>query len=197
MSQSCNEILASYMENHSWGDPFVAKKKAPFYTESSKKSISLGNLTILSFQIKHILSHTRIVQDSRVFMEFVFPFLLMKSIWKYSMYMSLQPNSLNISWPGTAKYYSFSGARIRMLGKNPAIAHKLYGFLLLYFPLLKLPRRLQKYIFHIDSMYQFTQGMSQSCNEMLASYMENTLGRTSLVGGPLCGEKKGTFLYRK
>ena len=41
----------------------MAKKKAPFYTESSKKSISLGNLTILSFQIKHILSHTRIVQD--------------------------------------------------------------------------------------------------------------------------------------
>ena len=46
----------------------MAKKKAPFYTESSKKSISLGNQTILSFQIKHILSHTRIVQDSRVFM---------------------------------------------------------------------------------------------------------------------------------
>ena len=75
----------------------MAKKKARFYTESSKKSISLGNLTILSFQIKHILSHTRIVQDSRVFIEFVFPFLLMKSIWKYSMYMSLQPNSLKNS----------------------------------------------------------------------------------------------------
>ena len=102
MSQSCNEMLASFMENalartSLVGGPLCGEKKAPFYTESSKKSISLGNLTILSFQIKHILSHTRIVQDSRVFMEFVFPFLLMKSIWKYSMYMSLQPNSLNIS----------------------------------------------------------------------------------------------------
>ena len=50
------------------GGPLCGKKKARFCTESSKKSISLGNLTILSFQIKHILSHTRIVQDSRVFM---------------------------------------------------------------------------------------------------------------------------------
>ena len=28
-------------------------------------------------------------------------------------------------------------------------------------------------------------------------YMENAFGRISLVGGPLCGEKKGSFLYRK
>ena len=32
-------------------DPFVAKKQVPFYTESSKKSISLGNTTIFIFQI--------------------------------------------------------------------------------------------------------------------------------------------------
>ena len=36
---------------------------------------------------------------------FVFPFRLMKSLWKYSMSMSLQPNSLKMSWPGTAKYW--------------------------------------------------------------------------------------------
>ena len=35
---------------------------------------------------------------------FVFPFRLTKSFWKYSMFMSLQPNSLKMSWPGTAKY---------------------------------------------------------------------------------------------
>ena len=55
------------------GGPLCGEKKAPFYTESSKKSISLGNLTILSFQIKHILSHTRVVQDIHFFVNSSLP----------------------------------------------------------------------------------------------------------------------------
>ena len=43
-------------------------------------------------------------------------------------------------------------------------------------------------------MFQFTQGMSHSCNEMLAFYIENTCGRTSLMGGTsACGEEKLPF----
>ena len=75
MSQSCNEMLAFTWkmhlgEYHSWGDPFVVKKTVPFYTESSKKSISLGNgePDHFEFQITSLCNHTRIVQDSRVFM---------------------------------------------------------------------------------------------------------------------------------
>jgi len=61
MNQSFNDMLAFYMgnwnmhwgEHHSWGGgtPLWQKKCAVFYT-SSKKPISLGNLTILSFQIR-------------------------------------------------------------------------------------------------------------------------------------------------
>ena len=44
------------------GDPLVAKKR--FCTKSSKKSISLGNLTVVSLQTKkHLLRHTRIVHS--------------------------------------------------------------------------------------------------------------------------------------
>ena len=77
MGHSCNEMLAFYMENTlgrtslMGGDPFVAKKKVPFCTNRSKKSISLGNLTVLSLQTKkHLLRHTRIVH-SCVFMFWV------------------------------------------------------------------------------------------------------------------------------
>ena len=51
--------------------------------------------------------------------------------------MSLQSNSLKISWPDTAKYCSLSGAR--MLGKYLAIAHILYCFLLFYFHFWNCP----------------------------------------------------------
>ena len=156
MSQSCNEMLAFTWkmhlgEYHSWGDPFVVKKTVPFYTESSKKSISLGNGEPDHFEFsdnKPFEPHKNCPGQSR------FHILSLSSLFffwwrasgKYSMYMSLQPNSFKISWPGTAKYCSLSGARVRMLGKYLAIAHKLYCFLLRYFPLLKLPRGLQKYI---------------------------------------------------
>ena len=150
MSQSCNEMLAFTWkmhlgEYHSWGDPFVVKKTVPFYTESSKKSISLGNGEPDHFEFsdnKPFEPHKNCPGQSR------FHILSLSSLFffwwrasgKYSMYMSLQPNSFKISWPGTAKYCSLSGAQVRMLGKYLAIAHKLYCFLLRYFPLLKLPR---------------------------------------------------------
>ena len=48
MSQSCNQILAFYMENAFGrillvGRPLWGEEKVPFYIESSKKSINLGN----------------------------------------------------------------------------------------------------------------------------------------------------------
>ena len=54
----------------------MAKKKAPFYTESSKKSISLGNGEPDHFEFsdkQHILSHTRIVQDIHFFVNSSLP----------------------------------------------------------------------------------------------------------------------------
>ena len=85
----------------------MAKKQVPFYTESSKKSISLGNGERDHFYFsdkKKKLSHIRIVQDNRIFMFWSLssPFLI-KNFWKYSLYMSLQPNSLKISCSSTAK----------------------------------------------------------------------------------------------
>ena len=46
-------------------------------------------------------------------------------------------------------------------------------------------------------MLQFTQSTGRSCNEMLAFYMENTLGRTSLMGADPCGEEKVPFCTKK
>ena len=58
----------------------------------------------------------------------------------------------------------------------------------------QLPRGPAEIHVHLLSMFQFTQGMSHSCNEMLAFYIENTCGRTSLMGGTsACGEEKLPF----
>ena len=182
-------------EYHSWGDPFGARKKVPFYTESSKKSISLGNGEPDHFAFsdkKPCEPHKNCPGQSR------FHILSLSSLFffwwrasgKYSMYMSLQPNSFKISWPGTAKYCSLSGARI--LGKYLAI-HKLYCFLLLYFHFWSCPggSRNTFSIFYVlilwasprTKCWQFTWKMYW--------------GEYRSSGGPLCGEQKGSFLYRK
>ena len=56
------------MENITRGGTPLWRKKALFCIESSKTLVSLGNLTILSCEIRNVLSYIRIVQDSCVFM---------------------------------------------------------------------------------------------------------------------------------
>ena len=58
----------------------MAKKTVPFYTESSKKSISLGNAEPDHFEFSD--KKTFEPQVAISCFEFVFPFLLMKSLWK-------------------------------------------------------------------------------------------------------------------
>ena len=150
MSQSCNEMLAFYMENafgRIWlvGGPLCGPKNAPFYTESSKKSISLGNgePDHFEFQITSLCNHTRIVQDSRVFMFWVCLSFSSFDEEPLENILCICPCNLTASrfpdLPWYCKYCSLSGARVRMLGKYLAIAHKLYCFLLLYFHFWSCP----------------------------------------------------------
>ena len=78
------------------GGRLCGGKKGELYTKSGKKSVSLGNQTILSFEIRNLLSYTRIVQDSRVVMfQVCLPFfVLYEKHLKYSFSISLQLNSL-------------------------------------------------------------------------------------------------------
>ena len=97
------------------GDP-CGEEKVPFCTNRSKKSISLGNLTVLSLQTKkRLLRHTRIVH-SWVFMFWVclsvsFDEKLLE-IFYVCVLATLQPQDFLTC---TAKYCSLLGAQ--MLGK--------------------------------------------------------------------------------
>ena len=82
------------------GGALCGEEKGSFVCKSNEKLISRETWQLWKFQIqKGILSHTRNCQEQLRFhvsgLSSLFP--LMKSLWKYSMYVSLQPNSHKIS----------------------------------------------------------------------------------------------------
>jgi hypothetical protein len=100
------------------GTPLWRKNRFLFIQKVVRNRLvwGMGNVTIFIFQIKKkTFWATQELSRTIAFSYFgvCLPLFLIKSLWKYSLYMPLQPNSLKISCSSTAKYYLLSGARMR------------------------------------------------------------------------------------
>jgi len=193
------------------GGRLCGGKKGELYTKSGKKSVSLGNLTILSCEIRNLLSYTRIVQDSCVVMfQVCLPFFIL-----YEKHLKQYPCNLTASnfltWYCKVLLTFRCGDAWQLAGNSTPVVlfsfSQLYPFrnaqkegdiVLCCISTSEAAQGTPEIQFHILCIYsrevKTTLVTSCNCNEMLAFYMENALWRTSLVGGPLSGEKRRFFV---
>ena len=195
------------------GGRLCGGKKGELYTKSGKKSVSLGNLTILSCEIRNLLSYTRIVQDSCVVMfQVCLPFFVL-----YEKHLKQYPCNLTASnfltWYCKVLLTFRCGDAWQLAGNSTPVVlfsfSQLYPFrnaqkegdiVLCCISTSEAAQGTPEIQFHILCIYsrevKTTLVTSCNCNEMLAFTWKTHCGEHHSWGDPFLA-KKGAFLYRK